>query len=417
MAFIIRSKLEEYLKINQDGVPEDPWSWRPIQKVEFTNDGTLKTPINIALGNQGDDWATCLECSIDGYELEDYIDRYSAHLVCVPKNNPESRTPLDLVNNKYVYIPQEITENAGEYQMVLVVAEKDNEESTTPTPEQAANEQEFFTSQVFGGSVAPSLFPVIQKFHEIHGAEALLSAPEVNLNETSLSKPLITLHATRGVLNPIDKSLGYLYDRFITPIEITTEWSEGNNEFDAILLYFITKLGEADENTVGVLAYSVLNPENTTPERILAWVPEQVTSRAGTWQIVMVGVDENGSEWYSNTITGQVIDNTLQAGDLDPTNASEAFLYTSEDDLVVVSLNDLVEVPLKIRSTSGESYKLNYTGAEVQALLDSIPTKQDQLTAGENIEITETDVISAEVPTFGVDKETGTLVVNTNKTK
>lgn len=131
----------------------------------------------------------------------------------------------------------------------------------------------------------------------------------------------------------------------------------------------------------------------------------------------MVGVDENGSEWYSNTITGQVIDNTLQAGDLDPSNASEAFLYTSEDDLVVVSLNDLVDIPLKVRSTSGESYKLNYTGAEVQALLDSIPTKQDQLTAGDNIEITETDVISAEVPTFGVDSETGTLVVNTNKSQ
>jgi hypothetical protein len=131
----------------------------------------------------------------------------------------------------------------------------------------------------------------------------------------------------------------------------------------------------------------------------------------------MVGVDKNGSEWYSNTITGQVIDNTLQAGDLNPHNADEAYLYTSEDDLVIVSLNDLVSAPLKVRSTSGESYKLNYTGAEVQALLDSIPTKQDQLTAGENIEITETDVISAEVPTFGVDPETGTLVVNTNKSK
>ena len=110
--------------------------------------------------------------------------------------------------------------------MVLIVAEKDDAESTESTeatPEQANDEQEFFTSQVFGGSVTPSLFPVIQKFHEIHGEEALLSAPEVNLNETSLSKPLITMHATRGVLNPIDKSLGYLYDRFITPIEITTE--------------------------------------------------------------------------------------------------------------------------------------------------------------------------------------------------
>jgi hypothetical protein len=78
------------------------------------------------------------------------------------------------------------------------------------------------------------------------------------------------MHATRGVLNPIDKSLGYLYDRFITPIEITTAWLNDTDQFDAIILYFVTKLGEADENTVGVLAYSVLNPENTTSERILA---------------------------------------------------------------------------------------------------------------------------------------------------
>lgn len=128
----------------------------------------------------------------------------------------------------------------------------------------------------------------------------------------------------------------------------------------------------------------------------------------------MVGVDNNGAEWYSNTITGQVIDNTLQAGDLDP-NADVPYLYDVNGKVLVVSLNDEVEVPLLTRST--QSYKLNYTGAEVQALLDSIPTKQDQLTAGDNIEITETDVISAEVPTFGVDPETGTLVVNTNKSK
>ena len=128
----------------------------------------------------------------------------------------------------------------------------------------------------------------------------------------------------------------------------------------------------------------------------------------------MVGVDNNGAEWYSNTITGQVIDNTLQAGDLDP-NADVPYLYDVNGKVLVVSLNDEVEVPLRTRST--QSYKLNYTGAEVQALLDSIPTKQDQLTAGDNIEITETDVISAEVPTFGVDTETGTLVVNTNKSK
>jgi hypothetical protein len=128
----------------------------------------------------------------------------------------------------------------------------------------------------------------------------------------------------------------------------------------------------------------------------------------------MVGVDENGAEWYSNTITGQVIDNSLRPGDLDP-NADIPYLYDANDNILVVSLNDEVAVPLTTRST--QSYKLNYTGAEVQALLDSIPTKQDQLTAGENIEITETDVISAEVPTFGVDPETGTLVVNTNKSK
>lgn len=81
----------------------------------------------------------------------------------------------------------------------------------------------------------------------------------------------------------------------------------------------------------------------------------------------------------------------------------------------MVSLNNEESVPLSLKAPT--SYQLNYTGAEVQALLDAVPTKQDQLTAGENIEITETDVINAEVPTFGVDPETGTLVVNTNKSK
>jgi hypothetical protein len=128
-----------------------------------------------------------------------------------------------------VYIPQEITENAGEYQMILVIAENEEEEipgstdsdttggtngddsgtngetgesnnpggtgdegetgepdatngsadTGTPNQGQAIDKQEFFTSQVFGGSVVPSLFPIIQKFHEIHGEEDLLDAPKV----------------------------------------------------------------------------------------------------------------------------------------------------------------------------------------------------------------------------------------------
>ena len=130
------------------------------------------------------------------------------------------RITLSLIDNKFIYIPQDITIQPGEYKMVLVVSELTTNNDSTQ--EQATNEREVFTSQVFTGRVAPTLYDTIQRFHESDPTD-LLQAPAVNLYPTSLSKPLIHLHATRGELKSITQPLGYLYDRFITPIEISTE--------------------------------------------------------------------------------------------------------------------------------------------------------------------------------------------------
>lgn len=142
------------------------------------------------------------------------------HVVFIDTNG--IHTALPLIRNKFIYIPQAITAQAGEYKMVLVVSELTTDDNDS-TQEQATNEREVFTSQVFVGRVAPTLYPVVQKFHEQFDLTDLLQAPAVNLNSTSLSKPLINLHATRGELKSIAQPLGYLYDRFITPIEISTE--------------------------------------------------------------------------------------------------------------------------------------------------------------------------------------------------
>lgn len=415
MAFLIKSELEKDFNISNQPNLDELWSWREPQQVIFNLDGSLKTSRTINLGNQGDDWATCIECVIQEWEklsTEDYLQRYSMHLVFIDTNG--THTALPLIRNKFIYIPQAITAQAGEYKMVLVVSELTTDDNDS-TQEQALNEREVFTSQLFTGRVAPTLYPVIQEFHKKFDPTDLLQAPAVNLYSTSLSKPLINLHATRGELKPISQPLGYLYDRFITPIEISTEWAQGVNQFDAILLYFISNFSSTETSVIGVLAYSVLPDlavNNDSP--VLIWVPEAVTQYATTWQMVMVGIDESGAEWYSNTITGQVIDNSLQTTDIDPDTLT-SYLYDTDNNLLLVSLNNEESVPLSLKAPT--SYQLNYTGAEVQALLDSVPTKQDQLTAGENIEITETDVINAEVPTFGIDSETGTLIVNTNKSK
>ena len=96
-----------------------------------------------------------------------------------------------------------------------------------------------------------------------------------------------------------------------------------------------------------------------------------VTANPGTWELMIIGYTTEGHEYVSNVFTMPVVDNELvNNDDLDADTFSDVPLL----DVNTYTLQDTNEKLLYVTRTVMEdtSYSLNYTGSQIQALLDKI---------------------------------------------
>ena len=96
-----------------------------------------------------------------------------------------------------------------------------------------------------------------------------------------------------------------------------------------------------------------------------------MTANPGIWELMIIGYTTEGYEYVSNVFTMSVKDNELvNNDDLDADTFSDVPLL----DVDTYTLQDTNEKLLYATRTVMEdtSYSLNYTGSQIQALLDKI---------------------------------------------
>ena len=339
---------------------------RATYKIAIQANGTINAS-NIILGNQGDDGVTILDFDISKLNnvplntenKEELRNRYQPVIIC--RNSMGISQTFDF-DGKYFYVPNAITKNAGTYKLVYAIRE--NEEDTTEgeesTEENVEGYTEIFTSSIFTGVVYETNYSLIS-FDE----------PEIlpSVKTTSLFKPAIKIKLEGSISNNSNNLLGYKLDKYMSYLQLQDGFSNGYDT-DSYVVYFtgtvILENGVVEQITQG---YYFERDDNDGSYK--CWVPPMVTANPGIWELMIIGYTTEGHEYVSNVFTMPVVDNELvNNDDLDADTFSDVPLLDAD----TYTLQDTNEKLLYVTRTVMEdtSYSLNYTGSQIQALLDKI---------------------------------------------
>ena len=339
---------------------------RKEQTITIQANGTINTP-NIELGNQGDDGVTILYFDISKLNnvplntenKEELRNRYQPVIIC--RNSMGVSQTFDF-DGKYFYVPNAITKNAGTYKLVYAIRE--NEEDTTEggksTEENVEGYTEIFTSSIFTGVVNETNYSLIS-FDE---PETLPS-----VKTTSLIKPAIKIKLKGSISNGSNNLLGYKLDKYMSYLQLQDGFSNGYDT-DSYVVYF-TGTATLENGMVEQITQGYYFEKDDNDGNYKCWVPPMVTANPGIWELMIIGYTTEGHEYVSDVFTMPVVDNELiNNDDLDADTFSDVPLL----DVDTYTLQDTNEKLLYVTRTVMEdtSYSLNYTGSQIQALLDKI---------------------------------------------
>ena len=346
----ITIKTDKIGKSNYGGY-SNSFSIRPQINIKIQADGTINTS-NLDLGNQGDDGVTLIKFDISGLvNKPDFFksnDRYQP--LIIHRFNGKS-TSFDFDGENF-FVSSDVTKNAGVHEFVYVVKEI----NSTPVDEYRENlptKNEVFTSSIFSGTVKQTNY--LQVMREDTELKTDL-AVEVDNFFRKPSKEISYQGKITG-----SNLLGYTLDKHTTFLQLT----ETHPDLNYYMVYFtgyVDNEGEPVIQTIGV----------GFDDNLKCWVPEEVTKIAGDKQLMVVGYDETGSEYFSDVFVMIVKDNKITEEDFTPDINHGDALQVSGDNGELMRLADENGNPILIKETqpATHSYLLNYTGEEVEDVLD-----------------------------------------------
>lgn len=351
---------------------------RKMHTINIEEDGTIKDS-NIKLGNQGDDGVTILRFKLQK-KLESFKNRYQPVIIC--RNSMGVSQTFDF-DGEYFYVPNAITKNAGTYKLVYAIRENENDttESGEPTEENIEGHSEIFTSSIFTGIVDPTNYGLIS-FDE---PEILPTVTNIKID--SLIKPTISVYF-EGKANR--NLLGYKLDKYMSYLQLQDGF-KGDYVAESYVVYF-TGTAVLEGGSIGQVTQGYYFEKDNNDGNYKCWVPPMVTANPGIWELMIIGYTTEGHEYVSNVFKMSVVDNELvNNDDLDADTFSDVPLLDAD----TYTLQDTNEKLLYVTRTVMEdtSYSLNYTGSQVQALLDKI---NNNVYTKEEIDALIVDVIEEE---------------------
>ena len=333
---------------------------RQEHTITIQSNGTIDKS-NIELGNQGDDGVTILHFNTKALtnKPEYFKDRYQPVIIC---RNSMGISQTFNFDGEYFYVPNAITKNAGIYKLVYAIIENENDtaESGKSTEENVEGNTEVFTSSIFTGIVKPTNYSLIS-FDE----------PEIlpSVKTTSLVKPAIKIKLEGIISNGSNNLLGYKLDKYMSYLQLQDGFSNGYDT-DSYVVYF-TGTVTLENGVVEQITQGYYFEKDDNDGSYKCWVPPIVTANPGSWELMIIGYTTEGHEYVSNVFTMPVVDNELvNNDDLDADTFSDVPLL----DVNTYTLQDANEKLLYVTRTVMEdtSYSLNYTGSQIQALLDKV---------------------------------------------
>lgn len=327
---------------------------RQLITIKIQADGTINAS-NVDLGNQGDDGVTILYFDISDFinDPEPFKNRYQPVIISRGISGTSQTFDFD---GKYFYVPNGITRNAGVYDLVYAIWEKNEDDGdTSGNTENLSSAKEIFTSSVFTGIVKPTNFGLISE-----------DEPETlsTVVETSFIKPKRQISYLGKVKD--NNLLGYKLDQYITFLELY----ETHADLESYVVYFTgyvkTQAGDSVIQTKGYYFDSAYK----------CWVPPLVTDNPGDWQVMIIGYSDNGYEFVSDVFIMKVIDNKLvDDSELDTDALSNVPLLEQTQ----LALADSEGNPILVTQTISDqgTYTLTYVGDEIQRLLNLVNTDLD----------------------------------------
>ena len=265
------------------------------------------------LGKQGDSNVTLLKFDVSSLSESKDLSQYYFQLA-VKNLTINSVIGTFLVNNYEFLIPSIISDYAGDYEFIIILRDKSDQEGSK------SNQKEFFISDAFKAKIEKSTYDNLV-FED--GTEITLDA--VNVEELEIFKPSIKINGTLDEITSDSQVLGNKGDRYV----LYFDWSEWNRPSDINEIYMVIAL-----NTEEGVAIPIDPVEESK-----FWVPFDITANAGEYQIGFLVKGPLGEKTYSfltNLLTLKVQDNWLTESDLDFdfTDVDGVFLSNSAGELL-----------------------------------------------------------------------------------
>ena len=371
------------------------------------------------LGCQGDHNITKLEFNVKDLNCASELANYNPVLVFSRKENDEIKNLFcpgvnNVDTNKQIsifYIPENVTEVAGEYSIIFTLREKDesfgNVDITNDTG--SIKEKEFFVSNEFKGFVRKSIFGDLdasitvkdENDKEVKFSTSLLpklvkKRTEKIQTNNGIYKKKIALTWPRGEgyiqINGdedasgknYDNLLGNKYDVFMTYITIDHpfyhEQSTGNKD-NEIFVIFISN--DKDKINYAVITTADIITTNTGEKLAAVWVPAEVTvSDRKDWKVGFVGLQEDNStdsNGYSSASYSPTTDFILNQNflsekdedDIDIEQAAEVALMSFDGELQTKEKDDTVYTTT-VYSARNTAYSLGMSGDDVKRRLETV---------------------------------------------
>lgn len=328
---------------------------RKEHTITIQSNGTINES-NIKLGNQGDDGVTILHFDITNLtnKPESFKDRYQPMIIC--RNSMGVSQTFDF-DGEYFYVPNAITKNAGTYKLVYAIRENEND----TREENVEGNTEIFTSSIFTGIVESTNYSLIS-FDE---PETLPS-----VKTTSLIKPTIFVTLAGGIGANSSTLLGYKLDKYMSYLQLQDGFSDYN--VDSYVIYF-TGAAVLEGGAIGQITQGYYF-EKDDNDNYKCWVPPMVTANPGIWELMIIGYTTEGHEYVSDVFKMSVVDNELvNNDDLDADTFSNVPLLDADTYTLQDAGGKLLYVTRTVMDDT--SYSLNYTGLEIQELLDKVNNK------------------------------------------
>ena len=372
------------------------------------------------LGCQGDHNITKLEFNVSALKhIKEHIkslNNYNPVLVfsrkkadntienisCPGVNNIDSKTSI-------FYIPEDVTEIAGEYSILFTLREKDENDGNVNITNDTGGikEKEFFISNEFKGVVRESIFGDLdasitvkdENDKEVKFSTSLLpklvkKRTEKIQTNNGIYKKKIALTWPRGEgyiqINGdedasgknYDNLLGNKYDVFMTYITIDHpfyhEQSTGNKD-NEIFVIFISN--DKDKINYAVITTADIITTDTDEKLAAVWVPAEVTvSDRKDWKVGFVGLQEdNSTGGYSSASYSPTTDFILNQNflsetdedDIDIEQAAEVALMSFDGELQTKEKDDTVYTTT-VYSARNTAYSLGMSGDDVKRRLETV---------------------------------------------